>query len=117
MTRSTTTYSRGDVVFVPFQFKDRPVAKKRPAVVISSDAYHAGRREVIVAAITSRIRQPLLVGDCLIEGWQECGLLKRSVATGIIRTVKASMISRTLGAMPEQDMRACQRALRQALDL
>ena len=117
MMQSTTTYSAGDVVFVPFQFTDRPVAKNRPAVIISSDAYHAGRREVIIAAITSRVRQPLLVGDHLIEGWRECGLVKPSVATGILRTLKANMITRTLGAMSSEDMRAYHRALAQALSL
>jgi mRNA interferase MazF len=117
MTRSTTTYSRGDVVFVPFQFTDRPVAKNRPAVVISSEAYHASRREVIVAAITSRLRDPLFVGDHVIEGWRECGLVRASVATGIIRTVKAAMISRTVGIMPEADMTAYQHALCRALGL
>ena len=117
MTRFTTSYSRGDVVFVPFQFTDRPVAKNRPAVVISSDAYHASRREVIIGAITSRVRRPLLVGDHLIEGWQECGLGKPSVATGIIRTVKAGMISRRLGSLREKDILGFQRALREALGL
>ena len=117
MTRSTTTYSRGDVVFVPFQFTDRPVAKNRPAVIISSEAYHASRREVIIAAITSRVRDPLFVGDHVIQGWQECGLTKPSVATGIIRTVKAAMISRIVGMMPEADMSAHEHALCRALGL
>jgi mRNA interferase MazF len=117
MTRSTTTYSCGDVVFVEFQFTDRPVAKNRPALVISSDAYHASRREVIIAAVTSRVRNPLLTGDHLIDQWQQCGLAKPSVATGIIRTVKATMIGRTLGVMPEEDLRAYQRVLSQALGL
>ena len=112
-----TTCKRGDVVFVPFMFTDRPVAKKRPALVVSSDDYHRGRREAIVAAITSRVRRPLLVGDCLIEGWETCGLTKPSVATGIIRTVKAGMIVRVLGSMPERDLAAYQRALSGALGL
>ena len=117
MTRSTTTYSCGDIVFVEFQFTDRPVAKNRPALVISSDTYHDSRREVIIAAITSRVRDPLFVGDHLIAAWQQCGLAKPSVATGIIRTVKASMIGRTLGVMPEKDLRAYRRTLAQALGL
>ena len=117
MTRSTTTCSCGDVVLVEFQFTDRPVAKNRPALVISSNGYHASRREVIIAAITSRIREPLLVGDHLIGQWQQCGLPKPSVVTGIIRAVKATMISGTLGVMPEDDLRAYQRVLSQALGL
>lgn len=117
MTRPTTTYNRGDVVFVPFQFTDKPVTKNRPAVIISSAAYHTSRREVIIAAITSRVREPLFVGDHLIGRWQDCGLIKPSVATGIIRTVRASMITRTLGVMSEPDMRAIDALLAEALGL
>jgi mRNA interferase MazF len=117
MTRPTTTCSRGDVVFVPFQFTDKPVAKNRPAVIVSSAAYHTSRREVVIAAITSRVREPLFVGDHLIERWQDCGLIKPSVATGIIRTVKSSMITRTLGVMSERDMRAIEGRLAEALGL
>ncbi len=105
-TPSTTTYSRGDIVLVAFQFTDRPVFKNRPAVVISSDAYHAGRREVIIVAVTSRIRKPLLVGDHQIARWRDGGLAKPSVVTAIVRTVKAGTITRRLGGLASGDMRA-----------
>ena len=117
MTPSTTTYSRGDVVFVPFMFTDKPVAKSRPALVVSSSDYHRSRSEVIIAAITSQVRHPLFVGDHLIEDWLACGLVKPSVATSILWTVKASMIGRKLGVMPEGDMLGFQRALSRALGL
>lgn len=111
------TYDRGDIVFVPFMFTDRPVAKNRPAVVISSHAYHASRREIIIAAITSQIRRPAFVGDHEIEHWQDCGLPKPSVVTSILWTVKGRLISKVLGRMAETDMRAYERALCEALRL
>ncbi len=37
---NTTAYSFGDVVLVPFPFTDQTASKKRPAVVVSADAYH-----------------------------------------------------------------------------
>ncbi len=113
----TTTFSRGAVVLVPFQFTDRPVVKRRPAVIISSDAYHSGRREVIVAAVTSRIRQPLLVGDHLIERWSDSGLPKPSVVTAILRTVKGAMIVRKLGLLSNDDLRAVDAKLADVLRL
>ena len=117
MTPSTTTYSRGDVVFVPFMFTDKPVAKNRPALIVSSSDYHRSRREVIIAAITSQVRHSLFVGDHLVEDWQACGLVKPSVVTCILWTVKAGMVGRKLGAMPQGDLLGFQRALSRALGL
>lgn len=34
-----TAYKRGDVVLVPFPFSNQTATKKRPAIIISSDAY------------------------------------------------------------------------------
>ncbi len=61
--------------------------------------------------------QRLLVGDHLIGGWQEAGLLFPSVATGIIRTVKQAMIERRLGKMPVADMQVIQDKMRHVLAL
>jgi len=117
MTQSTMTYSRGDVVFVPFMFTDKPVVKNRPALIISSPDYHASRREIVIAAITSHIREPLFVGDHRIDDWQTCGLSKPSVVTSILWTVKASMIRRRLGSISEKDKKAHEHALCRALGL
>ena len=35
-----TTYNHGDVILVPFPFSNQSATKKRPAVVISSNAYN-----------------------------------------------------------------------------
>ena len=51
-----TTYSFGDIVLVPFPFTDQSTAKKRPAVVVSSDAYNQKRPDIIIMAVTSQIR-------------------------------------------------------------
>ena len=111
-----TTYEQGDVVLVRFVFINESGAKRRPAVVVSTSEYHQGQQEVIVAAITSSVDR-LLVGDHLVSGWQDAGLLFPSVATGIIRTIKQAMIERRLGTMPPADMQAIQEQLRHILGL
>ena len=116
-TPSTTTCSRGDIVLVPFQFTGKAVFKRRPALVVSSGVYHSGRQEVIIAALTSRIRKPLLVDDHLIQRWRESGLPKPSVVTAILRTVKAAMIVRRLGSLHRQDLRSVDECLGEALAL
>jgi mRNA interferase MazF len=111
-----TVYNRGDVVLVGFVFSDESAKKLRPAVVISSAAYNRSRQEVIVAAITSNIRRRLF-GDHLIAEWKAAGLLFPSLATGIFRTIKQTMIDRKVGTMAKSEMQAIDRKLRQSLGL
>ena len=111
-----TDYSRGDVVLISFVFTDKTGVKQRPAVIVSSDAYHQGRQEAIMAAITSRTDR-ILVGDHLIKDWQAAGLLFPSIATGIIRTIKQSMITRKLGRISGDDLRAVNKQLKITLGL
>ena len=111
-----TAYKRGDVVLVGFVFSDESGQKLRPALVISSSAYNRGRKEVVVAAITSNVRRRLF-GDHLIVDWKGAGLLFPSVATGILRTVARGVIYRKLGVMGQADMDAVDRELRRSLAL
>ena len=107
---------RGDVVLVGFVFSDESGRKVRPALVITSSAYHRARREVILAAITSNVRRRLFA-DHLVADWKAAGLLFPSLVTGIVRTVKQTMIERKLGSLTKADMQAVERELRRALDL
>ncbi|TMB58788.1 MAG: type II toxin-antitoxin system PemK/MazF family toxin [Deltaproteobacteria bacterium] len=107
---------RGDVVLVSFVFTDESGRKLRPAVVISTPAFHRARREVIVAAITSNVRRRLF-GDHLIAHWKAAGLLFPSIATGIVRTIAGTMIDRRLGSMAKRDMDELDGTLRRSLGL
>lgn len=111
-----TTCERGDVVLVGFVFSDESGMKLRPALVVSSDVYHKGRQEAVVAAITSSVRRPL-PGDHRVLRWKEAGLLFPSVVTGVLRTIKRSMIQRRLGALHPADAEAVDACLRRALDI
>lgn len=114
-TQPMTAYNRGDTVLVNFIFSDESGVKRRPAVIVSSDVYNKGRDEVIIAAITSKTDR-ILAGDHPLINWQSAGLLFPSVATGIIRTIKQSMIDRKLGSMASQDMEAIDSKLRVTFD-
>jgi mRNA interferase MazF len=109
-----TAYSRGDVVLVGFVFSDESGRKLRPAVVVSARAYQRARQEVIVAAITSNVG---LFGDHSITDWRRAGLLFPSVVTGILRTIKRTMIDRKLGALLKPDLNQLNRELRRTLGL
>ena len=112
----TTAYDRGDVVLVEFMFADESAQKLRPALVVSSDAYQRGRREIIIAAITSNVTRRLF-GDHRIYAWRAAGLLFPSSVTGIVRTVRQAMIRRRLGTLKRPDMESFAQMLRQSLDL
>ena len=101
---------------VGFTFADESGMKLRPAVVLSSAAYHRSRQEVIVSAITSNLRRRLF-GDPVLADWKTAGLLFPSVATGILRTVKSTMIHRTLGALTKPNLDAIARQVRTSLGL
>jgi len=106
----------GDVVLVPFPFTDQTVAKRRPAIVVSSDAYHRERPDVIVVAVTSRTARPTVsIGDVLIEEWREAGLLKASLIKPIFTTVEQNLILRKLGALRQKDVAALRSVLQQVL--
>ena len=49
-----TPFEFGEILLVAFPFTDQSATKRRPAVVISSEAYHSQRPDVIVMAITSQ---------------------------------------------------------------
>ena len=112
----TTTSDRGAIVLVRFVFADENGAKRRPVLILSTERYHAGRREVVVAAITSSVDR-LLVGDHRIEAWRQAGLPLPSVVTGIVSTIKRDMIEAGLGVLDATDLLAVERNLRASLGL
>lgn len=69
-----------------------------------------------MAAITSNVGRRRF-GDYLIGEWKGAGLLVPSLVTGILRTIKRTMIERKLGSMPEADLKAVDRELRRCLGL
>jgi mRNA interferase MazF len=109
-----TSYKRGDIVLVDFGFSEGAGSKKRPALIISSDSYHKGRQEIIIAAVTSNIKR-VLFGDTKIDKWKEARLIYPSLVTGVIRTIKVSVIIRKLGVLSKQDLQKVQKNLEKAI--
>ena len=100
---STTSYSFGDIVLVPFPFTDQTTSKKRPAVVISSQIYHQNKHDLILMAVTSQIGSTQSVGEVLVTDWQDAGLLKPSVIKPVITSLEKRMVLRKLGGLNPQD--------------
>jgi mRNA interferase MazF len=96
-------YSFGDVIVVPFPFTDQTATKKRPAVVVSSEAYHRERPDLILMAITSQSRPTPTVGEVAVLHWQEAGLLKPSVIKPLLTTIETNLVLRQLGSLHAED--------------
>lgn len=110
----TTSCSFGDVVLVPFPFTDQSSTKKRPAVVVSSDAYHRDHVDLIVAAVTSQ-PQSHRSGEVALADWQQAGLLKPSVVKPVLATIEARLVLKKLGRLSDNDCNALARALHHVL--
>jgi mRNA interferase MazF len=99
----TIVFEFGDIVLVPFPFTDQTTTKKRPAVVVSSVAYHSERPDVILMAVTSQIRPEAGVREATVEHWKEAGLLKPSILKPLLATVEKGLIIRKLGRLDDKD--------------
>lgn len=105
----------GEVVLVPFPFTDQSGVKKRPAVVVSSNAYNANRRDLIIMAITSQVRQPPGFGEALIVDWQATGLIKPSVLKPVFTTLEQGLVVRTMGTFSTSDLRTLRETVAQVI--
>lgn len=103
----------GEVVLVPFPFTDQTSSKKRPAVVISSPAYHVSRPDLLIMAITSQAHTAADFASCTLVDWQAAGLLKPSFAKPVVTTIEQSLVIHRMGILSLRD----QQSLRQMFSL
>ena len=106
-----TDYNRGDVVLVHYSSSEEIPSGLRPAVVVSSETYHQGRTQLLLAAVTGA-QKPLQTGDTVIQEWQQAGLIHQSLVTGILLTVTPDKINRKLGRLSIQDVQGLENSLR-----
>ena len=112
-----TAYKRGDVVLVPFPFSNQTDAKKRPAVIISSDAYNNISSDIVIMAITSQTEKTIGIGECLIQDWRDAGLLKPSAVKPAISTIEQTLVLKKLDKISLQDLISMDTALKEFLDI
>lgn len=99
----TIIYKRGDVVLVPFPFTDLTSSKRRPALIISSEAFNSTHDDVVVIGITSQIPACLGEDEYLIPtpvllpgGLPKASLIKLSKVV----TLHQHLIVKRLGTIP-----------------
>ncbi len=112
-----TAYKKGDIVLVPFPFSDQSFVKKRPAVVISSDAYNSHSLDIIITAVTSNLKNSMTTNECIIKDYCSAGLLKPSIIKSAISTIDKSLVLKRLGNLSSEDLDSLNKVLRELLSL
>lgn len=117
---STATFDRGQVIVVNVTFTGQTGSKPRPAVVLSTPAFHRKLPDVIVCPISSQPRHHSNPGpgDHPLRQWSAIGLKHPSTARlSNLVAVEKKLIKGVLGTMPPEDMGPIEAGLRVALGL
>jgi len=105
----------GDLVVV--DFPGVTGIKRRPAVVLSSDAYHSTRPDAILGLITSQIAGSIGVTDHALVDWAVAGLRLPSLFRSFLVTVPRTAIYQVAGHLSDHDWLAVRAKLGTALTL
>jgi mRNA interferase MazF len=103
------TFNPGDVVLVPFPYRDRLAERARPAVVVPAAAYNE-YGDVVIAAITSH--PPRVAMDVALVDWATAGLRLPSTVRMLFATVARARILLHTGHLTEGDWLQVQERLR-----
>ena len=107
-------YKPYDVVEVPFPFSDLPKAKKRKALVISTEEFNRSNNCSVLMMITSASYSEWLY-DVPIKNWSETGLKKPCVARMKIFTLDNNLIISKVGKLTSEDKTEVSVALKHSL--
>jgi mRNA interferase MazF len=101
-------FESGDVIVVPFPFVDSALAKKRPAVVLSSTQFQKENHAVICCMITSLPAVAEWRGDVVLKSWQKAGLKKACLVRFKVFTLNDALISGKIGRIQPSDWKKIQ---------
>jgi mRNA interferase MazF len=108
------SFSKGDVVLLPYPFTDLKTTKVRPAVVAASASGQYS--DIFVVPITSRL-SVLNDGEFSLADWSSAGLnVPSAVKRGCV-LVDTGLIKNRIGSLSDSDRLALDSALRLWLEL
>ena len=105
-----TIFKTGSVVLIRFPFTDLSSTKKRPAVVVSPEAYGNRYGDAVIIPLTSVDQND---DSLYVAHWEDANLVKPTWVKPLLATVSASLIERELGHLQEKDMSSIRHALHQ----
>jgi len=105
----------GDVVVV--DFPGVTGTKRRPAIVLSSDAYHSTPPDAVLGLITSQIAGSIGPTDFALADWAVAGLRLPSLFRSFLVTVPQTSVHQVAGHLSDRDWLALRAKLGIALAL
>lgn len=112
MTRSGTMYNQGDIVLIPVPFSDLKQNKQRPVLIISANDYNQSNEDIIVLAITSKLKQLdysiIIQSKDLIEG--ELKLISE-IRADKVYTLSKNIVRKKFGKVDTEILEAVRRKI------
>ncbi len=100
---STTAYRQGDIVLVSFPFTDLTSSKRRPALILSPDFFNAATEDLVLAAITSNVKDDSDAIRLSVADFADGRLPKKSIVkTTKLFTMHSSLILRRVCALKRE---------------
>lgn len=103
----------GDVIVV--DFPGATGQKRRPAVVLSSSAYHGARPDAILGLVTSQTANATGATDYILQDWRQAGLRLPSAFREFLVTLPRSSLSAKIGSLSTDDLDAVRKRVKTAL--
>lgn len=103
----------GTVVIV--DFPGAAQTKRRPALVVSTVAYHTATPDVVLAVLTSQTASATGPTDYVLTDWAAAGLTKPSAFRAFVNTLPRSAVIQIIGKVTDADWAEVQSRLRIAL--
>ena len=114
---NTGIYPRGTVLFTEVQFSGSGGSKRRPVVVLSTEAFQEAGSKLVVVGVTRTVRPPFRPGDVLLNDWLQAGLMKPSAVRTGLAVIDRNEIVRTLGKPSDTDFASVERGIASVLGL
>jgi mRNA interferase MazF len=114
MTKTSVTFDAGDLVVVPFPFTDADATKRRPALVLSQQAFNDSSGHLLLAMITGARTRPWPL-DVALRDWHVAGLTKPCIIRMKLFTLDERLILRKTGRLSDQDFAAARASLSSVL--
>ena len=93
-------YKQGDLLLIPVPFSDLSSTKRRPVLVISNDQYQVALEDMLVAAVTSNLRENRFVVALEQQHMREGNLPKPScIRADKLYTLAQSTVIKKIGSV------------------